>query len=131
MLLKKIDLVLQAIAYGFLIAFLIAGHQINFTDLLIIYVWWQFASAALNTWSFLKSPYSKKIKIYWILTASDLFILFGIINTEILNYSYAGEIISFTPLYGTLGIAAWYWYSYLKLLRYTDYKNEITGIIKS
>lgn len=129
-ILRKIDLIIQLIAFVFLVVLLITMNWMGFAVSLYLYGFWQGCSALLNTWSFIKSPYKQKIKIYWILTCTDLLILFMSSNTELIRTTLWGELLVYIAFFGALGIAAWYLFSYQLLIQYIDYKKEMTGVIK-
>jgi hypothetical protein len=92
---------------------------------------WQLLSASLNTTSFMRSGYKKKIFTYWKWTAVDLLLLLICFPSfELFTTAYM-EILMITCLGGSVIIAVYYLYIYHKLINQIEFKKELSGFLKS
>ena len=92
---------------------------------------WQLISASLNTTSFIRCGYKKKIITYWIWTAVVLLVLLicfqatGILNSELKDF------VVTVSLCCSVIIAVYYLYIYYMLINHIEFKTELSGFVKS
>ena len=92
---------------------------------------WQLISASLNTTTFIRSMYKKKIISYWIWTAIVLFALLICFRATHLFNPGLVDIVITISLGGSVIIAVYYFYIYYKLIDLIEFKNELNGFLKS
>jgi len=91
---------------------------------------WQLISASLNTTTFIRSGYKRKIITYWIWTALVLLILLICLRaTHLFNAGFADIVVTIS-LGGSVIIAVYYLYIYYKLIDLIAFKNELSGFLK-
>ena len=92
---------------------------------------WQLVSASLNTISFTRLGYKKEIITYWIWTAVVLLVLLICFRaTRLFNSGFA-DIVFTISLGSSVIIAVYYLYIYYKLIDQIEFKNELSGFLKS
>src|SRR5687767_514347 len=91
---------------------------------------WQLISASLNTITFTRSRYKKKIITYWIWTVVVLFVLLICFRaTRLFNSGLADTVVTIS-LGGSVIIAVYYFFIYYKLIDLIEFKNELSGFLK-
>jgi len=92
---------------------------------------WQLISASLNTTSFTRYGYKKKIITYWICTAVVLLALLICFRaTRILNADLMDSLVTISLCCSVI-IAVYYLYIYYKLINHIEFKTELSGFLKS
>ena len=130
--LRKIDCYAQ-VTLGTLIAFslpFLFGRGLH-TCLLLIGVW-QVVSAILNTNTFIRAGFEKRIFHYWTFCVVDL-ILILLSYSKIIQIRGNGVavILSGVTLLGAIAIAVYYWKIYFKLINLISLRDELDGLTKS
>ena len=92
---------------------------------------WQLLSASLNTSTFNRSGYKKKIITYWKWTVADLLALLVCFWTNKLFNSDLEQVVFTVVLGGSVIIAVYYLYIYQMLIGQIEFKKELSGFLKS
>ena len=92
---------------------------------------WQLISAALNTRSFIRGGFQKRISYYWLFLFADLSLLIISYSSIELVSEILTEILAGITLIGAVTIAVYYWKIYFKLIDFLSLRNELDGLTKS
>jgi hypothetical protein len=92
---------------------------------------WQLLSAIINSYSFAKSGFTRRIFLYWTVCLTDV-VLFSV-SYWLISFTGRGvaEILFVTSLTGAFAVAAYYWWIYYKLIGFIFLRNELDGLTKS
>ena len=128
---RKFDLYGQLILGSVMLISIPFLHLYGFLLGLFFLGCWQLFSASLNTTTFTRSGYKKKIITYWKWTAADLLaLLFCFATNKLINSDL--EQVAFTiVLGGSVIIAVYYLYIYQMLIGQIEFKKELSGFLKS
>ena len=95
---------------------------------------WQLISALANTAAMLRTPFKKQIKTYWILVLVSLAFL---VSPALLHEKYwytpiyqAYEVLRGISIFGSWGIAWYYWRTYKLFIEHLEYRKEINTLIR-
>lgn len=132
LLLRKIDCYGQLLGVIVILlpCFVLSGERGVLPGLFILGCW-QLLSSILNSYSFARSGFARRILLYWTICLTDLVIFFFSYWLISFTDPSVAEILFVTSLVGAFAAAVYYWWIYSKLIGFIFLRNELDGLTKS